>query len=348
MNNKLINYKLANFCLLALAVAIVYSVRGLWGGVVDKVISIIFPFLLAFTLAYIAYPFTRKMQDKGIPKYLSVTIITVLTVGFLVLLVMLIIPLLYDQIIIFVGDITVFLKEISSKFNVDVNMFQTTLTSLTTNIGKYISDGAIGVINASFGIIAATVIVLFVSIYFLSDMDKIRDYIKVKLKSSKSRSYNYVKNLDTQMSNYFTGMGLNMLYQLVEYTTIYFIIGHPSYLLLGVLSAFSNIIPYFGGFIVNIIALIVASTISTQLTILTLIVCLICPNIDSYVISPRVYGKTNKLHPLVNIFAVFAGGVLLGFWGIVISLPVAIIVITTYKFFRNDISNKIDNIKKKV
>ena len=59
------------------------------------------------------------------------------------------------------------------------------------------------------------------------------------------------------------------------------------------------------------------------------------------------YGKTNKLHPLVVIFAVSAGGMIAGFWGIVLSLPITIILISTYKFFRDDINNKIGTMSKK-
>ena len=74
---------------------------------------------------------------------------------------------------------------------------------------------------------------------------------------------------------------------------------------------------------------------------------MICPNIDGYIVSPRVYGRTNQIHPLVNIFAVFAGGVLGDFWGIVVSLPVAIVVLVTIRFFKSDISDKIVEIKEK-
>ena len=126
------------------------------------------------------------------------------------------------------------------------------------------------------------------------------------------------------------------------------LIGHPNYLILGILAAVTTIIPYFGGLIINILALIIASVVSTKLFIATLIVCIVCPNIDGYIISPRVYGKTNQLHPLVNIFAVFAGGVLGGFWGIVVSLPIAIIIIATIKFFKDDINNKIEVVKEKI
>ena len=175
-------------------------------------------------------------------------------------------------------------------------------------------------------------------------MEKIRNGIKNVLKPKK-KYYNYVKKLDIEVSKYFIGLGKNILVQLVEYTTVFFLIGHPNYLILGILASFTTIIPYFGGLIVNILALLISSVISTRLFILTLIVCIVCPQIDGYIIGPRIYGKTNKLHPLVNIFAVFAGGILWGFWGIVVSIPIAIILITTYKYFRNDISGKLEEIK---
>jgi len=128
---------------------------------------------------------------------------------------------------------------------------------------------------------------------------------------------------------------------------VFFLIGHPNYLVLGILAAFTTIIPYFGAFIVDILALLIASVISTKLFVLTVIVIIICPQLDGYVIGPKIYGKTNRLHPLVSIFAVFAGGILGGFWGIILSLPVAIFIISTVKFFLPDISEKLEEIKNK-
>ena len=64
---------------------------------------------------------------------------------------------------------------------------------------------------------------------------------------------------------------------------------------------------------------------------------------DSYVINPTVYGKTNSMHPLVTIIALFAGGILFGILGVFISFPLAIIVVTTYKYYKEDITR---NIKK--
>lgn len=352
MNKNKINFRLVNFTILIFAIFLIYSVKGLWMGAIDKILAILFPFLISFAIAYALYPVLKKLMGKGLPKWLSVLIVSLLSFGLFILLIILVIPLLYEQTLLFISNFSTFLTDLSSKYEVNFGELQSTLSEFSTNLikefGNSVSAGAMGIINASFSFFASFIVIIFVSIYILIDMDKIRNAVKNYLKQKKKKTYNYVKLLDKEITNYFAGMGKNMLYQLIEYTSVFFLIGHPNYLLLGVLSAVTNLIPYFGGFIINILALIIASVISTKLTILTLIVCLICPQLDSYVIAPRVYGKTNNIHPLVNIFAVFAGGILWGFFGILIALPVTIIIMTTFKYFRKDIGNRIDDLKERV
>ncbi|HHW68909.1 MAG TPA: hypothetical protein GX747_01030, partial [Tenericutes bacterium] len=55
MNNKL-DYKLLNFAILVFIIFLIYQTGGLWIGVISKVITIIFPFFLAFVFAYAFYP----------------------------------------------------------------------------------------------------------------------------------------------------------------------------------------------------------------------------------------------------------------------------------------------------
>ena len=139
-----------------------------------------------------------------------------------------------------------------------------------------------------------------------------------------------------------------MIVQFFEYTIVFFLIGHPYYLLLGTLCSVTTVIPYFGGIFSNIIACVTAFFVSTKLFILTLIVAFIFPNIDGYVISPRIYGKTNNVPTLLTIFAAYAGGKLFGFIGIVIALPLTIVLLSTYRFYEDDISQKIEDVKNKI
>jgi predicted PurR-regulated permease PerM len=78
------------------------------------------------------------------------------------------------------------------------------------------------------------------------------------------------------------------------------------------------------------------------------IICVIFPQIDGYLIIPKIYGKTNKVPALLSIFAVFAGGVLGGFIGILIALPITIILQCVYRNYDEEITEKIGNIKEKI
>ena len=351
MKKDKINYNLVNILLIVAIICLLYLIKDLWIGIVVKFIGMLFPFILAFAIAYALYPFVKRLMNAGFPKWLSVGLVVFILIGFLALILIMIVPMLYDQVVLFLSNISAFITDISSKYELDLGVLQSSLSDISSDViktlSKYISDGAVNIVNTSISVISTFIITAIVSVYILWDMDKIRNYISKKLKKYKNRSYKYVNKLDKAVSGYFTGLGLNIIIQLFEYTIIFKLIGHPNYLILGVLAAVTTIIPYFGGLIVNIIACLIASVVSFKLFILTLIVCLVCPQIDGYIVSPKVYGKTNQLHPLINIFAVFAGGYLAGFWGIVISLPLAIIILTTYRFFKEDINDKITEIKEK-
>lgn len=351
MKNNRINYKLVNIALFVTIICLIYLIRDLWLGVAGKILEILFPFIIAFGIAYALHPIAKKIENSGFPKWLSVLIVTVISLGFLVTIIILVVPMLYEQILLLLTNISTLITDLSTKYEINLGVLQSSITDISTSViktlGKYISDGALNIVNSTINFGTAFIIVLFVSIYLLSDMDKIRNFIKKILGSKNRKKYKYIKTLDKEVTNYFSGLGKNIIIQFIEYTTIFFLIGHPNYLILGVLASCSTIIPIFGGLIVNIIALLIASVISAKLFWLTLIVCCVCPQIDAYIIAPKVYGKTNNIHPLISIFAVFAGGILGGFIGIVVSLPITIIIITTFKFFRNDIDNKLEEIKDK-
>lgn len=351
MHKTKVNFRLLNILILIAIVCLIYLIKDLWLGIFLKIVDVCFPFIVAFALAYAVYPIARKLQELGLPKWLAIAIVCFLGLGFIATIVILIVPMLYDQILLFLSNISVLIADISSKYELNLGVLQSSISEISSNImksiGTYISDGAVNVVNASISVITNLVIIIFSAVYFLIDMESIRKTVKKKLSKTHKKIYNYVKILDNELGNYCIGLGQNIIVQLFEYTFVFFIIGHPNYLVLGILASFTTIIPYFGAFIVDVLALLIASIISTKLFILTLIVVLICPQIDGYIIGPKIYGKTNQLHPLVSIFAVFAGGILGGFWGIVLSLPIAIIIISSVKFFWPDINTKIEEIKNK-
>ena len=221
-----------------------------------------------------------------------------------------------------------------------------TFNEIIASVGNYAKDGAISAINQSMCILSIAVIAFSAAIYFLLDMDKIRSYIKYYAKRKSSRMFRYLKEIDEAMLNYLSGFLKIVIISAIEYYFAFLVIGHPNALLLGFLAAVGSFIPYFGGMAVNVVASITAFVISPTLFVKTVIAFFILSMLDSYLIGPKVYGKSNNIHPLIVIMAVFAGGILFGMLGIIISLPVAIIILTTYKFYEKDIVEVLNERKK--
>lgn len=340
IKNKL-DYKLVNISLVFLSIYLIYQTKDFWVGILSLFFKITLPFFIAFVLAYAFFPFIRKLMNRGIPKGFSIFIVifSILVIG--AFMVSLITPLIIDQTTSLFNGIVSFLKEISLDYNINFKDVQNTLSSSFNNIletlGSYISNGAINVISVSANYISKFFIVFASFIYFLIDMDKIREFTKEFLQSKSRKMYDYVATLDNEMELYLSGFMKIVIISFFEYSIIYTIIGHPNAILLGGLASFGNLIPYFGGIITNIIAAVTAFVISPELFIKTCIVFIIFSSVDGYIINPMVYGKTNKVHPLVVITSVFAGGILFGILGIIISLPLSILVIATLKFFKSDI-----------
>lgn len=348
LKNKL-DFKLINLALIVLIIYLMYQTSNIWIGLLAIILKVSAPFFFAFVLAYVLYPYLKFLTNHKIPKPLALGIVILTVLAVLGLIIGLGFPLVFSQLSSLFNGIIAFIKEISLKFDLNFGTLQESLSSsfnaIMAKMSSIVSDGAINVIGVSVGYITVSLIAFSAAIYILVDMEKIRESIKRFLSRKSRKLYRYVTLLDEQMKNYLGGFFKIVLISVFEYSIAFLIIGHPNALLLGFLAALASLIPYFGGIFTNIIAAITAFVISPALFIRTIITFIILSTLDGYVINPLVYGKTNQVHPLVVILSVFVGGTLFGVLGIILSLPVAIILITTYKYFKEDINVKIEDIK---
>ncbi len=346
-----LDFKLINIAVISLIIYLMYHTGNLWIGITAKFSKLAFPFFLAFVVAYALYPFLKFLTNRKIPKPLAVGIVLFTVLGIVTILIGLVAPLLFEQVISLLNSLITFIKDFSLNNDIQFGTLQETLTNtfndIIVNVGKYATDGVTKVINVSMDYIATLVISFSAAIYILVDMDDIRHSVKKYLKKKSKRSFEYVRILDDEMKNYLVGMLKIMIITVIEYSLAYMIIGHPNAILLGVLAMVGGLIPYFGGMITNVVAAVTAFVISPALFVRTVITFVILSAIDGYVINPLVYGKTNNVHPLIVIMSVFIGGKLLSVFGIMVSFPLTVIIIATIKYFKVDISDKIGDMKKK-
>ena len=350
-SNKL-NYKLINLTALMLLLYIGFSNVEVWINVLSKASSILLPFIIAFACAYALEPVIIFLKKKGLKEWMAVTIVVVTFVLVLIGLLIATLPLIYDQLMLLSKNIAQITKDITSEYNINLAGFDIKIADyiddMTKSIGSVLSSGAISVLNSSFSFMGKFIVGFIAWIYFLADMDNIREKLRDVTKSISDKFFNYIKCLDIEIGNYVKGLAIFMVIQFVEYSFLFWLVGHPNWLLLGILACFTTVIPYFGGLITNIVGIITASVVSTPLLIGTIIICIVFPQLDGYVISPRIYGKTNNINPLITIIAVSVGGSLGGILGIIIALPVYLLVRATYHFYHHDFAKSVKSIKKSI
>ena len=97
MGKNKINYKLINILIGLLIISLLYWISGLWLGIFEKIMAILFPFIIAFAIAYALNPFCKKLTNCGFPRWLAVGTIYFLIIGFTVLIGIIVVPMFYDQ-----------------------------------------------------------------------------------------------------------------------------------------------------------------------------------------------------------------------------------------------------------
>ncbi|MFV0274714.1 MAG: AI-2E family transporter [Bacilli bacterium] len=342
------NYKLVNISLLLIIIILLSYSANTIINVFNMILTLTLPFILGFALAYGLTPFVKALEKKKIPKNLAVILVIFIFLFLFVGVLVLSIPMLVEQTVALITASISFINEFATKNNLNLSNQIAELkdiNSIITNFASKISETSFVIITWISDIAVFIVMIIISAVYFMLDMDDIRIKIKKFFKRRNKRGYQYLKVIDTEITNFFDGYWKVMLVQFIEYTIVFYLIGHPYYLIFGILASVSGVIPYIGGIIVNIFAAITALLVSQSLFIWCLIVMMIFPQIDSYIISPKIYGDTNELHPLLNIFAVFIGGALFDIMGIIAAIPVTLVIVATFKFFSKDINKKIAHIK---
>ena len=352
MSKEKLNYRIINWAALMFLLYFAIANVNIWWGIVVKIISLLAPFIVGFAFAYAFTPLVRFLKKKGVPSALSYIIVIVGIVLLVVGILWITLPLLYDQVSLLIKMIVEVFNNFNTKFHWNIGSFEIEITEFLNEtlkgLGTMTSSTTMDFLGKSFGFFGQFIVGFVGFIYFLVDMDKIRDGVEDILLGISKRSFKYIQCMDEEITNYLKGLEIFMVIQLFEYSILFLIIGHPNWLILGILACVTTVIPYFGGLITNIIAIILASVVSLPLTIATIIICLIFPQVDGYIISPKVYGKTNNVNPLITIMAVSVGGTLAGIVGIIVALPVYLLVRTTYHFFKKDLKKGMNMVKKTI
>ncbi|MEF2781587.1 AI-2E family transporter [Erysipelotrichaceae bacterium HCN-30851] len=321
-------------CVLLILFLLIHT-ESVWGSWASMAQSIFQPFLIGFVLAYIMHPLVEFLEKKGIPKNFSILAIWVCVLVVMIAILVLVMPMLYEKLNEFMVSMIDGVVWISNKIKTLGNMNDFSLVnSITNNIVALLESyddwfpqivsSLPGLMNSVIGVVTNALFSVIIAIYMLFDFERIKQGIRKICQLFFNDCEPYLSEIDQNVSVYIRSMIIIMLIKFVEYSTFYFMIGHPDWLIIGLLTSILSIIPYIGGAIANSIGIITALTLPPSNIIALIMGILILSNVDAYVISPLVHEKRSSVGPLITLLAVFAGGVIMGPIGIMASMPVAI------------------------
>lgn len=217
-------------------------------------------------------------------------------------------------------------KETTSFFPVDD--FATHLNTLLSSF----SQGVFSSIAAVFGGVLSFVLIIVLSFYLSVQEDGIGKFLGVIVPHEHEK---YVTDL-WRRSQKKIGLWMQgqLLLAVIVMVLVYLgllLIGIPHALLLAVLAGVFEIIPLFGPILAAIPALFVAfgaEGMSTTLVVAGLF--LIIQQFENHLIYPLVVKKVVGVPPMVSILALVVGGQLAGFLGILISVPLAAVIMELF------------------
>jgi predicted PurR-regulated permease PerM len=129
------------------------------------------------------------------------------------------------------------------------------------------------------------------------------------------------------IQGYLDGLFLEAVIMAFLNSVTLLIIGIDYAVLLGVLGAIVNVVPYIGGLISILFPVVIAIVSDTPSdAILVIVSYLIIQFFDVHYIVPKVVASKVKINALISIIVVLAGGALWGLPGTFISIPLTAIV----------------------
>ena len=341
--------RIARMLVLSVLILLIYvAVQAIW--------SVILPFLLAGIFAYVMMPlvrffqYTLRLRSRG----LSV-ILTLLLLGAVVYLaVIFIIPSINAEIEktlqVISGyssgqDILTMIlpRNIRNYLNGGLRWGnfpqQLSLEKILENV-KLLLDQVGGIINSTLSIFSWGLVFLIGFVYFvfiLLDFENLgRGFISLFPKTLRPTIRTISMDLDRYMNNYFRGQALVAMSVGILLSIGFNIIGLPLATAMGIFIGILNFIPYMQA--LGIIPLGLASLLMAAQTGENAFVCMllaygvlmIVQIIQDMIIVPRIMGQTMGMRPSLILLVLSIWGYLLGFFGMLIALPITMFIYSLY------------------
>ena len=297
-----------------------------------KILSIMSPFIYAMICAYILNPIVNFFEKRlKIKKVIAITITYSIIVALIFIILFFTIPSIIDSILNITKEMPKYVEVVQKWVDAMLKnervkglIIQAGLLSKFQEISTQVGSVTIDVLqNLAMYLVSFTsnllnvILGFLISIYVLADKEKfvrgarIITYMILKEENG-NKLINFIRTYNRMIGVYIgikaidsAIIGMIALVGLV-------IVGEPYAPLIALITGITNMIPYFGPLIGEIVGVVVAIFVSPMKALIVFILLLSIHLFDAWYLDPKLIGKKVGVSPFGIILGVAIGG---GFWG---------------------------------
>lgn len=303
------------------------------------------PFIISMVLAYLGDPLADKLEEWGLSRSLSVTVVFLVIFGVIAGLLLFVVPLLIHQLKLLIQllpfweewlrvnllprimeyiDFDPVLLDLSELIKKLVGQWQKA-GGLLAQLGLSFSRSSLAIIGFAVNLFLVPV----VTFYLLRDWGKMMADLRAMMpRNVEPVVMGLVRECDEVLGAFLKGQLMVMAALGCIYSFGLTIIGLQFAVLIGMIAGLVSIIPYMGFVVGFAAAMIVAFFQFDSYTgmLMVAVVFMVGQALEGWLLTPWFVGDKIGLHPVAVIFALMAGGQLFGFVGMLIALPMAAII----------------------
>jgi predicted PurR-regulated permease PerM len=304
--------------------------------------SILLPFVAGAALAYLLDPLADWFERQGFSRLAATMTILVLFIVVVIALMLLVVPILINQLVLLIANIPYYLERLdllitsilqsswAQSLGVDPEAVKSSLGGIFsqgatwfTTVVTGLWSGGLAVIN----ILALLVVTPVVAFYLLYDWDRMIDLVDSWLPRDNVEEIRLLAGeIDRVLAGFVRGQALVSLTLGTFYAGGLVLLGVNFGFLIGLVAGIVSFIPYLGstlGFVVSVGIALLQFWPDWVMPVATATLFIVGQMLEGYVLQPYMIGTNVGLHPVWLMFALFAFGLLFGFVGLLIAIPLA-------------------------
>ncbi len=297
---------------------------------------VLLPFALGIILAYLFNPFIIFMRRRDFSRRGALLLLIIGIINFLLIAGFILFPVFLNELeglarlipdyINSVEKIFIFLDQGYKNIRMP-GIFEQGLDEFLQRVELYIISTIQRITNLLLALIShlfSFFLAPIVTYYLLKDIHTIRrKFIRILPPGERKWIYLLIKEINKIFVGYLRGQIWVSIFVGVMGTIGLYFLKVDFYLIFGILTGITNMIPYIGPLIGSLPAVLFAFVSSPLKALAVILLFVLIQQVESMIIAPKILSENVGLHPLLVIFSLLAGAELMGVWGLLFAVPIA-------------------------